>query len=551
MISQLVATGTLLISVYLLAQYRAFRRNLQEAKNFSLFGHVWHEGYRPFRILGYDTFIAVTPKGNILWTCDPEVIMQLSNRRRDFVKPVEMMEMLNMFGPTITATDGEESRTYRKIITPSFNENTHQAVWEESIKQAQAMTTTWMKRGRTVIHTDEDLARLTLNVISDVCFARNLDWKDLRSLQDPTPLGHKMGYRASISSILTNTGVLMMTPPPILKFSPLQIHKKAKLAYQEWLHYMQEMKEEASHKLSKAPNSASMNLLETLVQAGQPPHPSISSSAVLGNIFMTITAGHETSANTLTYALVLLACRPAIQQELQSHLDKVVGNQPPEKWSYKDNFAPLLEGYTGAIMSEVLRLYSVLPFIPKKTESVPQSLTLNEKTYIVPPNTLCMMNTSAVHRHPKFWPQCELIADDGPPYPVSSFDPSIWLRDTKEDIGDQAADTFFPRPGSFIPFSEGPRACIGKRFAQAQFVAVIAVIFRNYSVELAVGTDEKEKTKPQGQGSEELRARWEKERRHAEYELSTGVSFLLSLKMSGNVPLRIVPRGGETWPRAR
>lgn len=158
----------------------------------------------------------VSPAANVLWTCDPEAVLQLSNRRYDFIKPVKILEMLNIYGPTITATEGEESRLYRKITAPSFSEETHERVWAESLKQTQSMLETWSMRREPICSLNEDLARLTLHVISHVCFARNIEWTDGQNLQHEVPQGHTMSYREAISSLLDNSGILFMTPPPLL-----------------------------------------------------------------------------------------------------------------------------------------------------------------------------------------------------------------------------------------------------------------------------------------------------------------------------------------------
>ncbi|KAL8719761.1 MAG: hypothetical protein Q9225_003277 [Loekoesia sp. 1 TL-2023] len=447
----------------------------------------------------HDTLIIVAPAGNVLWTCDPEAIVQLSNQRRDFVKPVKMMEMLNIFGPTITATEGEESRLYRKIIAPSFNERTHEAVWRESMKQADDMMNMWKSKGSAITNLNGDLAQLTLHVISDVCFARHLEWTDKTGTKDHVPPGHSLTYKRAINLVLEKIAVLMITPPLVLK---------------------------------------------SLVKAGQPSQSSpmeapLSSAAVLGNMFITIVAGHETSANTLTYALTLLACRPSMQRNLQADIDKILDSRPPGERQYNTKFAALLDGYAGAVMDEVLRLYTVIPFIPKATESQPQILRLKDRTYTVPARTLCLMNTSATHRNPKFWPVAERTADDGPPYPVSSFNPTIWLNG--HSVANSEGGGLSPTPGSFIPFAEGPRSCIGKKFAQTQFVAVIATMFSKYSVELVVKDD------PHIRSLEDKRQAWIEARRGAEKKLSTGVEFFLALKMSKDVPLRLVPRGEEQW----
>lgn len=283
--------------------------------------------------------------------------------------------------------------------------------------------------------------------------------------------------------------------------------------------------------------------VESFVEAGQTAPldsevPKISQSAVLGNIFVFIMAGYETSANTLTYAISLLACRPDIQKALQADLDRIFGDRPLSHWSFDTDFPRILDGYVGATMNEILRIYTVLPSFPKTTRETPKSLSINGRNYIVPADTLILMNTSATHRNPKYWPAAVPAAGDGPPYPVSSFDPSRWLSKDKRT-------SFSPTPGSYVPFSDGPRACMGKRFAQAQFCAVMAAIFKDYSVELAINDSQPAGRSP-GRGLRQ--SLWDDARREAEQELSTGVGFLMSLKMNGKIPLRLVQRGEEEFP---
>ena len=261
--------------------------------------------------------------------------------------------------------------------------------------------------------------------------------------------------------------------------------------------------------------------------------PSITPEAVLGNFFVFIMGGHETSANTLSYAIALLACRPALQRAMQSDIDNIFGSRDSDQWSFGSDFPKLLQGYVGAVMNETLRHYAVIPFLPKTTRSVPKPLTLNGREYTVPADTLILMNTSATHRNPKYWPSTVPKAADGPPYPVSSFDPAQWLRTNSNDSGDTTQ--FSPTPGSYIPFADGPRACIGKHFAQVQFCGVMASIFKYYTVELATDTDE---AAAGGVTSETATS-------NAERALSDGVDFMMALKMTGKIPLRLLRRNQE------
>ena len=126
-----------------------------------------------------------------------------------------------MYGPTITATEGEESRLYRRITAPSFNEGTHGLAWSESLRQAAAMLTSWVREQGPAAQVKEDTARLTLHVISYVCFDRNLEWKDDAGHKAELNKGHTLSYREAISSMLDNTGVLFVTPGPVLSMIEL------------------------------------------------------------------------------------------------------------------------------------------------------------------------------------------------------------------------------------------------------------------------------------------------------------------------------------------
>ena len=126
------------------------------------------------------------------------------------------MGMLNMYGPTVTATEGEESRTYRKIAAPSFNDRTHGSAWTESLNQTSALLQRWDSTKAPITQLNEDVARLTLWVISYVCFDRRMEWPDTTGNQDTIPKGHSMNYRTAISSMVDNIPTLFIVPPPVL-----------------------------------------------------------------------------------------------------------------------------------------------------------------------------------------------------------------------------------------------------------------------------------------------------------------------------------------------
>lgn len=259
-------------------------------------------------------------------------------------------------------------------------------------------------------------------------------------------------------------------------------------------------------------------------------------------------AGHEANANTMTFIIILLACHPSIQRRLQHDIDRIVGSLStlsaslPQSWSYEATYPLLSDSMVGAVINESLRLFTVLPFIPKHIpDGPPQSFNVAGRIHNLPLGTLVLINTSALHRHPKYWPQtgAEASSKDNR-NPVAAFNPDSWFRTDSSDAEPQQGARRLRRPqeGSFMPFSDGSRGCLGKKFALVELCGVVTRIFSEYTVELALDGIPEEKD-----DNIEGTRRWREARERAEHQMSAGVEFKMSLRLAGTVPLNFIKRG--------
>ena len=501
-----------------------------------------------FERVGHDTFLTVSPGGICMYTCEPAVISQITTRRNDFPKPTHIYTSLDIYGKNVVSTEREIWRKHRKATSPPFTEKNNHLVWNESIRQAEAMLASWVgmdgRGNQTTDRVMDDTMRLALNVISAAGFGRSMDWPTEETLKassadatgyvdnskiknedrDIDP-GHEMSYTYAIHCLLDNILLQFLLPRWLLTKIPSVTTKKANQAYHEWGSYMKELvlrkKDDVeSGVASKETNDILTQLVKgQLVEKEGKVQGQLTESEVLGNMFVLILAGHETAANSIHFSILYLSLFPESQRNLQKDLDKIFGGKPASEWDYERDLPALFGGMAGAVLAEELRLIPPVTGIPKSTmEGVgPQKLTVEGKECLVPADVYISLCTGPAHRHPGYWPKGKARLPGGKPaHPLANLDndleefrPERWLVVEKdgemvdkdgipvetlakeEGLGvNESSDTsdhlFRPVKGSYVPFSEGYRACLGRRFAQVEVLAVLAVLFQNYSVELAV-----------------------------------------------------------------
>ena len=200
----------------------------------------WERRHEPFKRLGSDTFITVSPERNVMFTADADVVSQITTRRNDFPKALEVYETIKMFGNNVVTSEGQTWRQHRKITSPPFSEKNNHLVWSETLDQGQTMIDRWVEHGKETaksIHTiADDAMRLSLHVISRAGFGVRLQWPGNESSQDgiipgakgvtssDIPEGHSMSYTEAMSILLHNILVILLTPHFLLSKCPGPLH---------------------------------------------------------------------------------------------------------------------------------------------------------------------------------------------------------------------------------------------------------------------------------------------------------------------------------------
>lgn len=194
-------------------------------------------GYRPFAELRADVFLVVSPNKINAFVADAEVITQITARRNDFPKPLQMYGRLNIYGKNLVSSEGQAWRMHRKLTAPSFGEKNNDLVFNESLHHAQSLLNLWTGPdgigNKTVENPALDTMRFALYIISRAGFDVRVVWpheEDEKSVADENdpkaafaaskpPPGHQMNYRKALSSLLENIMWTQMGPPEYLSKS--------------------------------------------------------------------------------------------------------------------------------------------------------------------------------------------------------------------------------------------------------------------------------------------------------------------------------------------
>ncbi|KAK5630873.1 hypothetical protein RRF57_006588 [Xylaria bambusicola] len=418
-----------------------------------------------------DAYVQVTPGRNWLYLCSSESLLEVFRRRSDFSRPLELYELLRIFGSNLATVDGEKWKKQRKITASCFNESTSEVVWTESITLATDMLKFWSSK-EAVSSTADDVRTLSLHVLSKAGFGKSFKFQsqDGQSV-DTNPA---LNYKESLKIVLDNCVLIMALGTKFLSRpwlpTKLQNVHQACVAFQR---HMTSVYEEEKRAHAKG-LSSDRNLLSSLIRASNEEARAssvstgssggLTESEIYGNMFVFNFAGHDTTAHTLMFAIAFLAANPEIQTWLSEELRAVFANRAADEWDYHRDYPRLVRCH--AVLMETVRLYTPVP-VAKWTETSTQALQVGNKSVIIPPNTMVIPSYAALHTHPRYWGEDSL-----------EWRPARWVAkstDGKEELKS-------PPRGTFMAWSEGDRSCPGKKFSQVEFVATMAVLFKDWRV---------------------------------------------------------------------
>lgn len=388
------------------------------ARNTAYFGDVFG-----FRIVGR----------RLVFVNHPDQIRDiLVTHQRQFAKGRALERAKRLLGNGLLTSEGEFHLRQRRLVQPAFHKDRIAHYAESMVELTQRFGARW--RDGLTLDAHTAMMELTLSIVAKTLF-------------DADVYDESDEIRHALEEVLEGFNLALLPAAEVMELLPLpwvRRFKKARGRLDETVYRIIRDR--------RASGKDRGDLLSMLLAAADTDGDGqgMTDEQLRDEVMTLFLAGHETTANALTWTWYLLCRNPKVEERLHAEVD-ALGHTP----SFED--LPRLE-YTRRIIAESMRLYPPAYALGRRAL---EPYRIGE--YEIPKRTVVLMSQFLVHRDPRWYPKPEL------------FDPDRWLP-----------DEVAKRPKfSYFPFGAGTRICVGEQFAWTEAILVLATLAQRWRLWIA------------------------------------------------------------------
>jgi cytochrome P450 len=341
-----------------------------------------------------------------------------------------------LLGQSIFITNGEQWQNQRVMMAPALENARIQETFESMVDAAGDMVERMSAHSDGAPYfVDHEMAHVTADIIFRTIFSRPMTKENSKVIFEAFVAYQELAYT---HGLFTMAGLPQKLSLPRLRALK---HSKAVRAL---------LDEYVDERLNAQDKEIKSDILQSLIEARHPiTGEGFTRSGLVDQVGIMFLAGHETSASALTWALYLISNVPEVAARMQQEADLF--------WAEKPHFRNLkMLKYTRDVFRETMRLYPPVYILLRDAS---KDETIGSKK--VPKGSILFISPWLVQRHTKMWVEPNM------------FDP--------DRFSDPAQDETIRN--NYLPFSKGPRVCLGASFALQEAVIVLSAILRNFDIE--------------------------------------------------------------------
>ena len=354
---------------------------------------------------------------------------------RSFMKGRALQRTKVILGEGLLTSEDPLHRRQRRLAQPSFHQQRIARYAEVMIEEGERTAERWRSFAEIDVH--HEMMRTTLAIVARTLFGAVVD-------EEADDIG------AALSELMEMFPLLLNPFSDLIRKLPLPRIRRFHRAIERLDSTIFRIIEERRASGEDRGDLLSMLLLARDEDDGG----AMSDRQVRDEVMTLFLAGHETTANALTWTFHLLGQHAEVERELHRELDAVVGDRAIEPSDY------LRLRFTKSVFAEAMRVFPPAWAIGR--------LALEDVRIgdvVVPQGAIAIVAQIVTHRDARWWPE------------PMRFDPSRFAPP------DAARPKF-----AYFPFGGGSRVCIGESFAWSEGVLVLAALARRWRLTPAPGS---------------------------------------------------------------
>ncbi len=368
---------------------------------------------------------------------DPEGVKDvLVTSARKFRKGPMLQRARRLLGEGLLTSEGDFHRRQRRLSQPAFHRDRIHAYGQVMVEYAASA------RARFVPGEPFDVAeammRLTLAIVAKTLFDAEVE-KDAKEIGE------------ALKALLQMFDAMLDPVSEMLRFLPTPNRRRFEAARTTLDRVIYKIIEDRRRSGEDRGDLLSMLLLATDAEGDG---SGMTDEQLRDEALTLFLAGHETTANALTWTWYLLSQHPDVEARFHAELDAVLGDRLPTA----EDMPRLV--YTRMVLSEAMRLFPPAWTVARQAVEPHDLLGVP-----IPAKAIVMVPQFLMHRHPAYWEDPD------------RFDPERFSPDRK---GDRPHFTYYP-------FGAGPRVCIGESFAWMEGILLLATIGQTWRLKLVPG----------------------------------------------------------------
>jgi cytochrome P450 len=379
--------------------------------------------------------ISIGPQRVVLLMHPDDIKRVLVTQQRSFTKGRSLERTEVLLGKGLLTSEGEYHLRQRRLVQPAFHRERLVSYASTMVEYANRMQMGW--RDGELRDAHGDMMRLALAIAGRTLFDVDVE-RDAHDVEEVLDLSLK----------LFNYSILPLGA--LIEYVPL--------AWVRDLRGARKRMEALIYRLiaeRRADGADRGDLLSMLVAArdAEGDGTGMTDQQLRDEIVTLLLAGHETTANALTWSWYLLSEHPEVEAELHAELDRVLGGRLPTV----DDLPHLT--YTRAVLAESMRLRPPAWTLERSAQE-----DFEAGGYVIKRGAIVLMSQYLVHRDPRWWSEPE------------RFDPGRWTAEPQAERQPE-------RPKfSYFPFGAGTRMCVGEHFAWMEGTLVLATLAQRWKL---------------------------------------------------------------------